>query len=75
MVQFAPAATLEPQVEVTANSALVLIEAIFNSALFVSVTVCGGLVVPTACFLKFRGVVGEKATTPVLSSTVTLEFK
>ena len=69
-VQFAPAATLAPQVEVIPNSALAFIDAILSAVLpvLVSVTVCGELVVPTVCFLKFSGVVGEKATTPVLSN-------
>ena len=41
IVQFAPAATLVPQVEVTANSALAFIEAILSALLpvFVRVTV------------------------------------
>src|SRR5579862_3649870 len=73
IVHVAPAATEEPQVEVAANSALALMEAILNAvvAVLVSLTVCGLLVVPTACFLKFSGEVGEKLTTPVLSKTKT----
>ena len=72
IVHFAPAATLAPQVDVTANSALAFIDAILRALppVFVRVTVCGGPVVPTAWFLKFSGVVGEKVTTPVLSRTV-----
>src|SRR5579871_1531382 len=72
IVHVAPAATEEPQVEVTANSALALTEAILNAVVpvLVSLTVCGLLVVPTACFLKFSGVVGEKLTTPVFSRVV-----
>src|ERR1700730_13689742 len=74
IVHFAPAATLAPQVEVTPNSVLAFIDAILNAVLpvLVRVTVCGVLVVPTACFLKFSGVVGEKLTTPVLRRTGTL---
>ena len=73
IVHLPPAATLAPQVDVTANSALAFMDAILNAVLpvLVSVTVCGGLVVPTACFLKFSGVVGEKLTTPVLRRTKT----
>src|SRR5579862_4734267 len=61
MVHFAPAATEEAQVEVTANSALAFIDAILSAVVpvLVSVTFSGGLVVPAACFLKFKGVVGE----------------
>ena len=69
---FAPAATLAPHVDVTPNSLLAFIDAILSALLpvFVRLTVCGGLMVPTACFLKFSGVVGEKLTTPVFSRTV-----
>src|SRR5579871_1437087 len=73
-VQFAPAATVVPQVEVTANSALAFMDAIRSAMVpvLVRVTFCGLLVVPTGCFWKFSGVVGEKLTTPVLSSVVML---
>src|SRR5579862_5126214 len=73
IVHFAPAATFAPQLEVTANSALAFIDAIFSAVVpvFVRVTVCGALVVPTACFWKFSIVVGEKLTTPVFSITYT----
>ncbi len=49
IVQFAPGATLAPQVEVTANSALAFMDLIFSSVLpvLVSVTICALLVVPT----------------------------
>jgi hypothetical protein len=74
IVHFAPAATLVPQVEVTANSELAFIDAILSALppVFVRLTVCAGLVVPTACFLKFSGVVGDKLTTPVFSRTLTV---
>ena len=67
IVHFAPAATLLPQVEVMANSALAFVEEIFSAVppVLVSVTLCALLVVPTVCFSKFNGVVGEKLTTPV----------
>ena len=73
IVHFAPAAMLAPQVDVTANSALVFMDAILTALLpvFVRLTICAGRVVPTACFLKFSGVVGEKLTTPVFSSVMT----
>ena len=50
IVHFAPAATLAPQVDVTANSVLAFIDAILSALLpvFVRVTVCGALVVSTA---------------------------
>jgi len=38
IVQFAPAATLDPQVEVTANSVLALIDAILSAVVPVLVT-------------------------------------
>jgi|GEM_PF-3025937 len=48
IVQFAPAATLDPQVDVTANSALAFMEEILRAVVpvLVSLTVCGLLVVP-----------------------------
>ena len=51
IVHFAVGATLVPQVEVTPNWALAFIDAIFNAAVpvLVSVTVSGELVVPTVC--------------------------
>ena len=74
MVQFAPAVTVAPQVEVMPNSALAFIDLIVSAVepLFVRVTVSGELFVPTACVLKFSGNVGERLTTPVLSITKTL---
>ena len=71
ILQLAPAATLMWQVEVMANWPAAFIEEMFSAVLpvFVSVTVCGALVVPVACFLKFSGVVGKKLTAPVLSNT------
>ena len=72
MVQFAPAATLPPQVEVMPNCPAAFIEEIVRLLLArVGKGDClRRLAVPTACLLKTRcGVVGEKATTPVLSST------
>jgi hypothetical protein len=73
MAQFAPGATLDPQVELMPNCAEAFIDEIFSFVVpvFVSVTVCAALVVPTACFPKFSGVVGEKATMPVLRSVIT----
>src|ERR1700730_18002771 len=74
IVQVPAGATLVLQVEVRLNSGLAFIEAILSALApaFVRVTVCGGLVVPMACFLKFSGVVGEKLTTPVLSRGIML---
>jgi len=76
-VQFAPAATLDPHVDVTANSVLAFIDAILSDVVpvLVSFTLCGLLVVPTACFLKFSGVVGVNLTTPVLSKVVIAPYK
>ena len=73
IVQFAPAATLVPHVDVIPNWPAAFIEEMVSAILpvLVRVTVCGALVVPTACFLKFSGVVGEKLTTPVLSRVTT----
>lgn len=73
IAQFSPAGKVDPHVEVTPNCPVVFIEDIFSVAapVLVSVTVWGGLVVPTACSLKLRGVVGEKLTVPVLSRTTT----
>ena len=67
------ASTFAWQVEVMANCPAALIEEIFSALapVLVSVTFSGALVVPTACFLKFNGVVGERLTTPVFSSTIT----
>jgi len=72
IVHFAPAARVAPHVDVMPNSELAFMEAIFRAVapVLVRLTVCGALVVPTRCFLKFSGVVGEKLTTPVLSSMV-----
>ena len=52
MVQVAPGPTFAPHVEVTLNCGLAFIDAILRAAepVFVSLTVCGGLVVPMACF-------------------------
>jgi len=77
IAQFAPAATLVPQVEVMPNWPVAFMEEIVSAVLpvLVRMTVCGGLVVPTVTFLKFSGVVGEKLTTPVLRSTMTLPFR
>jgi hypothetical protein len=74
MVQFAPAATLVPQLEVTPNWAEAFMDEILSavSPVLVKVTLWAVLLAPTACFPKASGVVGEKATTPVLSSTTTL---
>jgi hypothetical protein len=72
MTQFAPAATLDPQVEVIPNWPAAFIAEIFSAVLplLVSFTVCGALVVPVFCFLKTSGVVGEKTTAPVLSRVI-----
>ncbi len=72
IVQFALAATLFPHVEVMPNWPTAFIEEIFRAVwpVLLSVTVCGALVVPTLCFLKFSGDVGEKETTPVFSSAL-----
>ena len=74
IVQFAPGATLWPQVDFMTNWALAFIDCIFNSVMpvLVRVTVCAVLVVPTVWLPKFGGVVGEKLTVPVLSSVMTL---
>ena len=71
MLQFAPEGTVEPQVEVMPNWPVIFMEEIFSGVapVLVRVTVCGRLVVPCCCLLKFRGAVGEKATTPVFSRT------
>ena len=52
MVQVAPGATLAPHVGVTLNCGLAFMDPIFRAAepVFVSLTFCGGLVVPTVCF-------------------------
>ena len=52
-----------------ANCPAAFIEEIVRGVLpvFVSVTFCARLVVPTACFLKLISVVGEKLAVPVLS--------
>jgi len=73
IVQLAPARMLFPQVEVMANCAEAFTAEIFNSVapVLVSLTVCGALVVPAACFLKVSGVVGEKVTTPVFRRAMT----
>ncbi len=73
IVQVAPGIRFARQVEVMPNSWDAFMDESFNSALppFVSLTVCGALVEPTACFLKFRGVIGEKTTTPVLRMVFT----
>ena len=49
IVQFAPAATVEPQLEVRPNSALAFMDLTFSSALpvLVSVMICALLVLPT----------------------------
>ena len=73
IVQLIPDATREPQVDFTANSALAFIEVMRSSVgpVLVRATVCGPLVVPMASCLKFRAVVGEKLTAPVLSNSIT----
>jgi hypothetical protein len=55
-----------------ANWPATFIAEMFNAVLpvLVSVTFCAGLVVPTACFLKFSGEVGEKRTAPVFSKMI-----
>jgi len=77
ILQLAPAATLFPQVEVTANWPATLIDAMLSAVLpvFVSVTFCGALVVPVACLLKLSGVVGKKLAAPVLSRTYTVPYR
>lgn len=56
IVQFAPAATLAPQVLVSAKSPEAAIDVIFNAAapLLVSVTVSAALVVPVFCAANVR---------------------
>src|SRR5271168_89619 len=56
MVQFAEAATLEPQVLVSLNGAVAVMPLIFRVVLplFVRVTDCGALGVPTGCDEKLR---------------------
>ena len=73
ILQLAPAATLLRQVEVMANWPATFMEEMFSAVLpvFVSVTLCGALVLPAACFLKFSGLMGENLTTPVLSRIMT----
>jgi hypothetical protein len=60
------------QVDLMSNCPAIFIEDIFSSVLpvFLSVTPCSALLVHTDCFLKTRGVVGEKATTPEFSRTI-----
>lgn len=56
IVQLAPAATLAPQVFVSAKSPEAAIEVIFKAAAseLVSITVCAVLVVPSVCEAKVR---------------------
>jgi len=56
MVQFAEAATLDPQVLVSLNGAVAVMPLIFRVVLplFVRVTDCGALGVPTGCDEKLR---------------------
>lgn len=72
IVQLAPAATPVPQVDVIPNWLLAFMEEIFSSVVpvLVSLTMSGVLLVPCFCVLKFSGVVGERLTAPVLSSTI-----
>jgi hypothetical protein len=60
-VQLPPAATLVPQLFVSVNSAVVVIEVMLKTPLVPSVTVCGGLVVPRFWLPKTR-LVGVKVT-------------
>ena len=74
MVQFAPTARLEPQVVANTNeeaSVPVTAMPVITSGLapvLVSVTVCDGLVVPTAWLTKVK-LGGEKETVVELSAT------
>jgi hypothetical protein len=63
IVQPAPAATVVPQLFVCAKSPVVVMLVIVNVAVpvFVSITFCAGLVVPTNCVAKVR-LVGFKVT-------------
>jgi hypothetical protein len=72
IAQLAPGATVVPQVEFKLNGPLRVVEEMVSAVapVFVRVTVCAELVVPTNWSGKRIGVVGEKLTTPVLSKVM-----
>lgn len=71
IVQLAPAATLVPQLCVSAKSPEAAIDAMVRAALpeLVSFTVCAALVVPSVCEAKVR-LVGERVTVGAVTTGV-----